>query len=134
MRGTGIAISRAAVYLLIVTLLVVTYPGVSLNPSRLTRLTTQLKQPTPGVIKCKDDHPIREKISNVLAAGLAAMLFLPGVSHAGLYEKDHMSFQYPDDFNLSQKPVKTHKSEVLFKSSTVKGFQAGVTVSGACDA
>lgn len=40
-----------------------------------------------------------------------------------------ITFKHTDDLLFSPKPLKTHDKEILFKSETIKGFNAGVTVS-----
>jgi hypothetical protein len=40
-----------------------------------------------------------------------------------------ITFKYSDDLVFSPKPLKTHDKEILFKSETIKGFNAGVSVS-----
>ena len=42
-----------------------------------------------------------------------------------------ITFKHTDDLLFSPKPLKTHDKEILFKSETIKGFNAGVTVSDA---
>lgn len=39
-----------------------------------------------------------------------------------------ITFQHTADLQFSPKPLKTHDKEILFKSETIKGFNAGVTV------
>lgn len=39
-----------------------------------------------------------------------------------------ITFQHTSDLQFSPKPLKTHDKEILFKSETIKGFNAGVTV------
>ena len=39
------------------------------------------------------------------------------------------TFAYPDDFQLAPKLLKTHNKETFLKSTTVSGFNAGITVS-----
>lgn len=41
-----------------------------------------------------------------------------------------ITFQHTTDLQFSPKPLKTHDKEILFKSETIKGFNAGVTVRG----
>ena len=40
-----------------------------------------------------------------------------------------VTFQYPDSMKDSPKLIKTHNKEVFLKSSSIKGFNAGLTVS-----
>lgn len=43
-------------------------------------------------------------------------------------EKGLFQFQYPKDYELSPKPLKTHQVEVLLKAKAIKGSNVGVTV------
>jgi hypothetical protein len=43
-------------------------------------------------------------------------------------EDQSITFKHTDDLVFSPKPLKTHDKEILFKSESIKGFNAGVTV------
>ena len=49
---------------------------------------------------------------------------------AATYESSQYgySYQYPDDFELSPKLLKTHEHESFLKSKDIKGFNVGLTV------
>jgi hypothetical protein len=44
-------------------------------------------------------------------------------------EDKSIVFKHSEDLQFSPKPLKTHDKEILFKSETIKGYTAGVTVS-----
>jgi hypothetical protein len=43
-------------------------------------------------------------------------------------EDKSITFKHSSDLIFSPKPLKTHDKEILFKSESIKGFNAGVTV------
>ena len=45
-----------------------------------------------------------------------------------LSDDKSITFQHTADLQFSPKPLKTHDKEILFKSESIKGFNAGVTV------
>ena len=44
-------------------------------------------------------------------------------------EDKSIVFKHTEDLQFSPKPLKTHDKEILLKSESIKGFNAGVTVS-----
>jgi hypothetical protein len=45
-----------------------------------------------------------------------------------LYTDEYFQIQYPDKFNISPKPIKTHEKEFLSASESLKGYNFGLTV------
>ena len=43
-------------------------------------------------------------------------------------EDKSIVFKHTEDLTFSPKPLKTHDKEILFKSESIKGYTAGVTV------
>lgn len=49
--------------------------------------------------------------------------------YASVYNDDFFKVEYPDNFEISPKLVKTHDRELFIKSVDTKGYNFGVTVS-----
>ena len=68
----------------------------------------------------------------VLAAHSAAALGASlGLAHFTSPDTS-IAFDFPADFVVSEKPLKTHGYEAFLKSETRKGYNEGITVSDAC--
>jgi hypothetical protein len=89
----------------------------------------------PRVLASRYRRSLVNVISIISGASLLGGPLVP-VSHAqstAQYEvfksKDgQIQFNYPDTFKYSEKPVKTHVYEALFRSEDVKGYMEGITV------
>ena len=84
---------------------------------------------------CKIDFSsIRRHLSHsIISFGVALTVLSPpslAVELPLTYLSDDKSitFQHTTDLQFSPKPLKTHDKEILFKSESIKGFNAGVTV------
>lgn len=58
----------------------------------------------------------------------APMISLTRESKSEQNDRVKFSFRYPDDLELSPKPVLTHQKEIYIKSTVIKGFSIGLTV------
>lgn len=82
----------------------------------------------------KDDLSLEKRfLKSFLSIGVALTAFsfsslatdLP-LSYSS--EDKSITFKHSSDLVFSPKPLKTHDKEILFKSESIKGFNAGVTV------
>lgn len=72
-------------------------------------------------------------LQSLVSFGLALTTFTStsqAIDLPASYTSDDKSitFKYSEDLVFSPKPLKTHDKEILFKSETIKGFNAGVSV------
>ena len=81
-----------------------------------------------------DFSTIRKHLSHSIISFGAALTVLSSPSLAVelpltyLSDDKSITFQHTTDLQFSPKPLKTHDKEILFKSESIKGFNAGVTV------
>lgn len=78
-------------------------------------------------------------MQSLVSFGLALTTFTSAsqaLDLPAIYTSDDKSitFKHTDDLVFSPKPLKTHDKEILFKSETIKGFNAGVSVSASSTA
>lgn len=81
-----------------------------------------------------DFSSIRKHLSqSIISFGVAlTVLSSPSLAvelpQTYLSDDKSITFQHTTDLQFSPKPLKTHDKEILFKSESIKGFNAGVTV------